>query len=391
MQPSCGAASCVMQQVLHWPDMATGRSSSLPACRQLGQELGLASLTAFAGMLLALFGPLEPTTVAFTLPGSPAQLPAAASSQGCQGVSGGSHSSRADKADHKASVPGAASVQAMLVTAMGMMADYLVDEDVGVIRVTHNTLLHLLTTEVGQAALGAVPDIRQSHLKVHLPAQGSQQPQQRPAAGAGPSLAVERMWTCSSGQYELWVCRLAHALLLHASNPTLRAFEHLAPRKAAVAELLLPHVLADIALHSADATLHDLISDQVSTWILGTAPDSSNASGQPSAATSPSVGSPSAPAPDQPAVDAKAVSLWLACLDHMRNIHLDSKLGLILPDASPLSAPGGSVRSNRAAKTQVQHKGIPSEVCQSLPQGQSATAHAECAEEAACCHRCTPA
>ena len=341
----------------------------MPACRQLGQELGLASLTAFAGMLLALFGPLEPTTVAFTLPSSPAQLLAAASSQDSQGGSGSSHSSRADKATDKDPVPGAASVQAVLVTAMGMMADYLIDQDVGVIRVTHNTLLHLLTTEAGQEALGAVPDIKQSHLRVHLPARGSQQPQQRPAAGAGPSLAAKRLWVCSSGQYELWVCRLAHALLLHASNPTLRAFEHLAPRKAAVAELLLPHVVADIALHSADATLHDLISDQVSTWILGTAPNSSNSSALPPAATSPSpVGSPSAPAPDQPAVDAKAVSLWLACLDHLRNIHLDSKLGLNLPDASPLGALGGSVRSSRAAKTLVRYAGILCGVCQSLPQ-----------------------
>ena len=362
----------------------------MSACRQLGQELGLASLTAFAGMLLALFGPLEPTTVAFTLPISPAQLPAAANSQGSQGASTSSHSSRADKASDRDPVPGAASVQAMLVTAMGMMADYLTDEDVGVIRVTHNTLLHLLTTEAGQTALGAVPDIKQSHLKVHLPAQGSQQAQQRPAAGAGPSLAAKRMWSCSSGQYELWVCRLAHALLLHASNPTLRAFEHLAPRKAAVAELLLPHVLADIALHSADATLHDLISDQVSIWILGTASNSSSSSAQPPASTSMSVGSPSAPAPDQPAADAKAVSLWLACLDHLRNTHLDSKLGLSLPDASPLSAPGGSARSSRAAKTQVQYKGMLCGVYQSLPQRQLTRARAERAEEAACCHRCTP-
>ena len=358
----------------------------MPACRQLGQELGLASLTAFAGMLLALFGPLEPTTVAFTLPSSPAQLPAAANSQGSQGVSASGHSSRADKADDKGSVPGAASVQAMLVTAMGMMADYLIDEDVGVIRVTHNTLLHLLTTGAGQEALGAVPDIKQSHLKVHLPAQGRQQPQQRPAAGAGPSLAAKRMWICSSGQYELWVCRLAHALLLHASNPTLRAFEHLAPRKAAIAELLLPHVLADIALHSANANLHGLISDQVSNWVL--AANSSNSFPQPPGATSPSVGSPSGPAPDQPAVDAKAVSLWLACLDHMRNMHLDSKLGLNLPDASPLSGPGGSVRSNRAAKTQVQYKGILHDW--SLPQWQPTAAHGECVEEAACCQTCTP-
>jgi hypothetical protein len=52
-------------------------------------------------------------------------------------------------------------------------------------------------------------------------------------------------------------------LLHHCQSPVLRKLQKVALKKAAMAELVLPHVFADLAAHDADTTLMIAISEQV--------------------------------------------------------------------------------------------------------------------------------
>jgi len=82
-------------------------------------------------------------------------------------------------------------------------------------------------------------------------------------------------------------------------------------RKAELAELMLPHILADIACHSTDSSLMPAISTQLASNLLS--PKSTH---------------------------IKATQLILTCLDHLHNMHVDAVLGL---------DPGRAVRSSGAA------------------------------------------
>ena len=65
--------------------------------------------------------------------------------------------------------------------------------------------------------------------------------------------------------YELWVRAFADALAPHVASPALRACRRMAARQPAFAELLLPHLLWDLAAHDEDGTLCRRISRQVRT------------------------------------------------------------------------------------------------------------------------------
>ncbi len=58
------------------------------------------------------------------------------------------------------------------VTALRLLADYLIDEDVGVIRRAQYTLRLLLGTEEGRAALAQVEDATRPFLEVFANRQG---------------------------------------------------------------------------------------------------------------------------------------------------------------------------------------------------------------------------
>ena len=77
------------------------------------------------------------------------------------------------------------------------------------------------------------------------------------------SLDNDALWTLRARSCEDWVCRLSVALLLRVSSAKLSACRIVAARKHKLAELLLPHALADLAACDADKSLRRIISAQV--------------------------------------------------------------------------------------------------------------------------------
>ena len=83
------------------------------------------------------------------------------------------------------------------------------------------------------------------------------------AADAAYSLENDALWTLQDRSYADWVCRLCVALLLRASSAKLAACRSVAARKPALAELLMPYALADLAEHDSDSSMLRTISAQV--------------------------------------------------------------------------------------------------------------------------------
>ena len=83
------------------------------------------------------------------------------------------------------------------------------------------------------------------------------------AADPAWSLDSDRLWTLRNRSYADWVCSLSFAVMLRVSSAKLAACRSVAARKPALAELLLPHALADLAARDADAPLLRTISAQV--------------------------------------------------------------------------------------------------------------------------------
>ena len=109
-------------------------------------------MAAFAGELLALAGPLDPSAIAFK--------PACAPHTYTQPLSGSKQPAAVQ--DSLAS----SSLSTMLVAALQLMADYLVDPDVLVIRSAQFTLRNLLGTELGRETFGQVDAVTQGYLQV---------------------------------------------------------------------------------------------------------------------------------------------------------------------------------------------------------------------------------
>ena len=134
-----------------------------------------------------------------------------------------------------------------------------------------------------------------------------------------------KLWSIQGQSYASWVRNLAYALLLLAKEPTLAMSQHMIVRKAQLAELMLPHILADIAQHDTDSTARTAISTQLSGGLLS-----------PTGAS-----------------HIKATQLVLTCLDHLRNLHLDAVLGLDPDRPKGVSGAAGSSqgrsRSGRGA------------------------------------------
>lgn len=200
----------------------------------------------FAGELLALAGPLDPAAIAFdpasafsiTRPATgPAQLASGAllgsgssggrtqgtqtpgPSQGGQGGRGGGARSRASPRDRSAGGGGGSGTW---VAALALLADYLVDESVGVIRTAQTTLRTLLATPQGQEALQHVDPALRPYLEAfaHEASSTGSQPAapKASAAGIGEQLDSPRVWRCDTQPYGQWVCGLACAMLRKVST-----------------------------------------------------------------------------------------------------------------------------------------------------------------------------
>ena len=116
--------------------------------------------------------------------------------------------------------------------------------------------------------------------------------------------------------YDAWISKLAYALLILVQDTTLCICQHMVFRKAALGELMLPHILADIAQHDTDQKLMLTISAQLTDGLL-----------HPNAK-----------------INVKPIQLILTSLDHLRNIRMNTVLGLEggIPHASTAGTPSQS-------------------------------------------------
>ena len=152
----------------------------------------------------------------------------------------------------------------------------------------------------------------------------SYQPSRRDASDPKWSLHDNpKLFSLEGQSYDAWVRHLAYALLLQAQEPTLAMCQHMIIRKAELAELMLPHILADLAHHDADNSLVAAISSQLTIHLL----------------------SPSATETSH----TKATQLILTSLDHLRNMHMNAVLDSGRAVRGSGAAGQGRSRSNRQA------------------------------------------
>ena len=82
---------------------------------------------------------------------------------------------------------------------------------------------------------------------------------------ADPQWALDSptLWSLTTQGYSAWICRLVYALLLQTKQPLLAMCRGVAQQRAPLAELLLPHVLADLAAADANGSFRRTLSEKV--------------------------------------------------------------------------------------------------------------------------------
>ena len=239
--PDCVLSACLLQTLaLHGCFFFCHKPAPSPIARS-------ATLQEFAGELLALAGPLDPSAIAFD-PASafssaaPSPGAAAAVASG-SGSSGGGTQTPAPTQGGRSGRPGRRSQGSpggrggggsgsgsTWAAALAQLADYLVDESVEVIRTAQYTLRLLLSTPEGQEALQQLDPALRPYLEAfrhgpgepgtHKVAAGAAaQAAQAGAAEAGLAggrrlqLDSRQLWRCDGRPYDDWVCQLACAML----------------------------------------------------------------------------------------------------------------------------------------------------------------------------------
>ena len=205
-------------------------------------------LQEFAGELLALAGPLEPSAIAFdpaaafssahkgassaSVPGTGGAGAGSGRTQGTQnspaeGASKGGKGMRARASPASKAAGGGPSGTATWVVALQLLGDYLVDESVEVIKSAQYTLRLLLATPEGLGALQQLDPGLRPYLEAF---QHSGSPSvAHPCAavpgaagtGAGSAAAQDgrlqldspQLWCCDAQPYDTWVCNLTCAML----------------------------------------------------------------------------------------------------------------------------------------------------------------------------------
>ena len=147
----------------------------------------------------------------------------------------------------------------------------------------------------------------------HKETPGKYQPSRKDASDPKWDIQRSQLWTLEGQTYNTWISKLAYALLILVQDTTLCICQHMVFRKAALGELMLPHILADIAQHDTDQKLMLAICSQLKDGLL-----------HPGAK-----------------IHVKPIQLILTCLDHLRNVRLNTVLGFEsgIPHPSAASTP----------------------------------------------------
>ena len=169
----------------------------------LSADLGDPRLAEFAGELLAVAGPLQPTAISFdatALQGNAATAAAEEISSSSSSTSGRSQ---------KAMLTTVKSIQSTWTAALEMLCDYVIDEDTAVVHAAQGTLRHLLATPQGREAEKGLDPGKQCLVSVF---EGTTQPPKNSWTSVKPAEAVT-LWNIAGRPYAQWVCDLAYTLL----------------------------------------------------------------------------------------------------------------------------------------------------------------------------------
>lgn len=279
--------------------MAGFSSATSPPPLPLPQS---AALQEFAGELLALAGPLDPSAIAFdpasafsSAAPSPGAAAAVASGSGSSGgrTQGGGTQTPAPTQGGRSGRPGRRSQGSpggrggggsgsggTWAAALALLADYLVDESVEVIRTAQYTLRLLLSTPEGQEALQQLDPALRPYLEAfrHGPGEpGAHKVAAGAAAQAAQAGAAEadsaggrrlqldsrHLWRCDGRPYDDWVCQLACAMLRKVRQHSRQGLQACAILMCAAAShassapcLLLPLVTCPLCVPAFNPTQH---------------------------------------------------------------------------------------------------------------------------------------
>ena len=244
---------------------------------------GGSSLCALASEALAVLGPGDPFATAFHGPPTPAASSADALRAAALGAlrRASARLNDASRAPtHAQAARAAAAIARSVDGAVGAatrtrvacevlrsLVAAVADPDVDTVLAAVRAARSLLKTPAGGDALARLRPLERAYLDAFRPADGrtaepaAQSASQRSAALARATAALsdDATWrppgSEGAAEHGAWACRLGACILPLCGNFTLRVASQLAGRVPAVAELLIPHALADISVGAGAAAV----------------------------------------------------------------------------------------------------------------------------------------
>ena len=162
-------------------------------------------------------------------------------------------------------LPEASASDPVIQPLLLLLADYLFDDAVHIIKAAQYILRRLLSRPSAQQALQKLTKAVSEQLREFV---GSVEPSPlgRHVRSHQPKFQLENseLWQPQGKTHDTWICHLAWTILQHVKDPVLRDCHSAIYHKAQLAELVLPYIFGALALDSTtDAGSHRLISDQL--------------------------------------------------------------------------------------------------------------------------------
>ncbi|KAL2608088.1 hypothetical protein R1flu_026661 [Riccia fluitans] len=133
------------------------------------------------------------------------------------------------------------------------LRSHLFDFDVNVIQLAYKTLKGVLSTEKGQTVFLTFSPEEKTYLEMYSRgvnlkiAADMIDAAKRTSAEKAIPLGDASLWQTSGKAYDAWVCTLTYSLVDHTDEAILRLCQDMLAVKASLAELVFPHVFANLA------------------------------------------------------------------------------------------------------------------------------------------------
>ncbi|KAL3675793.1 hypothetical protein R1sor_025741 [Riccia sorocarpa] len=155
------------------------------------------------------------------------------------------------------------------------LRSYLFDSDVKVIQLAYKTLKGVLSTEEGQTVFLTFTPEEKTYLEMYsrgvnlkVAADMKDAAKRKSAENAVP-LGDTYLWQTSGKTYDAWVCQLTYSLVEHTDEAILRLCQDMLAMKASLAELVFPHVFANLAgKFCSDVEFCNHISKQIEEHVF---------------------------------------------------------------------------------------------------------------------------